>query len=134
MANEDLNDGGLFIVSSLSIGLLGGWQLANALGCDRLTSWQALLDSLPAGFIALALWWYFGLSRKTSLLLFLLGAWPFWWKVLDKLSAGMPDPHTGFLRMSMQLDFAWYATPLSKGLAETLLLAALLIRSKNQLQ
>lgn len=125
MANDNANDGALFIGIGLSGSLLGAWQLANFLGGDRLVSWQSLLDSLPVALTVLALWWYFGTSRATTLVLFLIGAWPFWWKTLDKLSAGAPDPHTQFLRMSMQLDNAWYATDSAQWLIEGLLVVAL---------
>lgn len=131
MTSDNLNDGKIFVSISLAVSLIGGWQVANWLGSDRAISWQALLDSLPAAAIAIAIWWYFGISRLSTLAISLAGAWPFWWKTLDHLSAGTPDPHTTFLRLSMQLDNAWYATAWAKGLIEALLILILIASFKR---
>jgi hypothetical protein len=102
------NQGGLLLIAALAGLLLGGWQLASALAADRDAIVTAVGRSLPLAGLAWFLWWYFSPSKISILALFLAAAWPCWWPVLDSLAATYADPNSGFLRLSMQIDDAWY--------------------------
>lgn len=137
MSDENNQDGGRLgggavLVAILSIILFGSWQLARAMAADYDSIVAATTYSLPLAGLALLLWWYFNPSWVSILALFLAAAWPCWWPVLDSLAATYADPSSGFLRLSMQLNNAWYGKAWARWLVELAAICLLYLGFRRQ--
>lgn len=124
--------GAAMLVAALAILLLAGWQLATTMAANRDAIVTATTYSLPLAGLALLLWWYFSPSRISILALFMAAAWPCWWPVLDSLAATYADPNSGFLRLSMQLNDAWYGKAWARWLVELAAVALLFLGRRRQ--
>lgn len=123
MNEEENKASSASVVVALGLFMLGLWQWVITLGADKEMAATACLYNLAFAATALLLWWYFSPPRISTLAFFLAAAWPFWWPVLDNLITGYADPSTHFLRLSMQLNNAWYAKAWTRWLIELALVA-----------